>query len=74
MRVAAFALGMLLVITGLLFMVTALARYLDGASGTAGMFFFGLAIFVGGKLINHASEMTYLLRRFRVGLRWRGAR
>jgi len=39
MRVAAFALGMLLVITGLLFMVTALARYLDGASGTAGMFF-----------------------------------
>ena len=74
MRVLAFGLGMLLVITGLLFMVTALARYLDGAAGTASMFLFGLAIFIGGKLINHASEMTYLLRRLRVDLRWRDAR
>jgi hypothetical protein len=73
MRVLAFGLGMLLVITGLPFMVTALARYLDGAAGTASMFLFGLAIFIGGKLINHASEMTYVLRRLRVGLRWRDA-
>lgn len=74
MRVSAFALGVLLVITGVLFVVTAFARYLDGAAGTTGMFLFGLTMFVGGKFINHASGMTYLLRRLRVGSKWRDAR
>lgn len=71
MRVAAFALGMLLIVVGVLFIVTAFARYLDGAAGTMGMFVFGVAIFIGGKLINHASGITYLLRHLRLGLKWR---
>ena len=69
MKVFAFCFGMLLVIIGVIFMVTAYTLYERGTAGAGSMFLFGLAVFVGGKVINHATAMTRFLKCVRFGTR-----
>jgi|RhiMetdeSRZDD1v2_1073273.scaffolds.fasta_scaffold30074_2 hypothetical protein len=67
MKVFAFCFGMFLIIVGVMFMVTSYTLYESGTAGAGSMFLFGLAIFGGGKFINHSTAMTRFLTcvRFR---------
>ena len=65
MKVFAFCFGMLLVIVGVMFMVTAYTLYEGRTAGAGSMFLFGLAVFIGGKFINHSTDMTRLLKSIR---------
>ncbi len=67
MKVFAFCFGILLVIVGVMFMVTAYTLYEGRTAGAGSMFLFGLAVFIGGKFINHRADMTRLLRSIRFG-------
>ena len=67
MKVFAFCFGMLLVIVRVMFMVTAYRLYKGGTAGAGSMFLFGLPVLAGGKLINHNTDMTRLLRCIRFG-------
>jgi len=65
MKVFAFCFGMLLVIVGVMFMVTAYTLYEGRTAGAGSMFLFGLAAFIGGKFINHSTDMTRPLKNIR---------
>ena len=67
MKVFTFCFGMLLVIVGVMFMVIAYTLYEGGTAGAGSMFIFGLAILVGGKFINHSTDMTRFLTCVRFG-------
>ena len=54
--------GMFSIIVGVMLMVTSYALYESGTAGAGSMFLSGLAIFVGGKFINHATGMTRFLK------------
>ena len=67
MKVFAFCFGMLLVIVVVMFMVTAYTLYEGRTAAVGSMFLFGLAVFIGGKFINHSTDMTRLLKSIRFG-------
>jgi VIT1/CCC1 family predicted Fe2+/Mn2+ transporter len=67
MKVFSFCFGMLLIIVGVMFMVTSYTLYESGTAGAASMLLFGLAVFVVGKCINHATDMTRFLKCVRFG-------
>ena len=67
MKVFAICFGMLLVIVGVMFIVTSYTLYEAGTAGAGSMFLFGLAVFVGGKFINHSTDMTRHLKCIRFG-------
>ena len=67
MKLFAFSCGMFLIIVGVMFMITSYTLYETGTAGAGSMFLFGLAIFVGGKFINHATDMTRFLECLRFG-------
>ena len=62
MKVFAFCFGMFLIIVGVMFIVTSYTLFESGTAGAGSMFLFGLAVFVVGKFINHATGMTRFLK------------
>jgi hypothetical protein len=67
MKVFAVCFGMFLIIVAVMFMVTSYALHESGTAGAGSMFLFGLAVFIVGKLINHATDVTRLLKCIRFG-------
>jgi uncharacterized membrane protein HdeD (DUF308 family) len=67
MKVFAFCFGMLLIIVGVMFMVTSYTLYESETAGAGSMLLFGLTVFVVGKCINHATDMTRFLECIRSG-------
>jgi hypothetical protein len=69
MKIVAFTCGMFLIIAGVMFMVTSYTLFEGRTAGAGSMFLFGLALFIAGKFINHATGMTRLLPRLRFSAR-----